>query len=159
MSAQSPCDKVGEEGRLLLKKATPAELDALCHCGAASLALVKPSGMSLPECFRQMNELRSLTIEKAQYIRFPEVLLELEGLEHLTMAFAPIATLPEEMWRMSALKSLNLRGTNINFLPDGLDFVETIDLRFIDFTKAEQDAIRAQYPQSAIYFSAPCRCF
>ncbi len=106
-----------------------------------------------------MQQLKEIKIEKSNMVSFPEVLLEMENLEAISFAFTPLNILHEDLWRIRGLKRLNLRGTNITTLPDGLDFVEEIDMRMIEFTKAEQDQLRVQYPQAAIYFSAPCKCY
>ncbi len=110
-------------------------------------------------CFREMKHVRELSIEKSRMTQFPQEILDMEGLETISFAFTPIANLPDDLWKLRNLKNINLRGTYVTSLPDGLEFVEVIDMRMIEFTKAEQDAIRAQYPESAIYFSAPCKCY
>jgi hypothetical protein len=153
------CDRINDEGILSLKAADHLAVQAVCQCEAEIIRFSKSTALQLYPCYSAMKQVRELSIEKSRMTQFPMEILEMDALEILSFAFTPIAHLPDDIWKLRNLKLLNLKGTKVNSLPDGLDFVELIDMRMIEFTKAEQDAIRAQYPQSAIYFSAPCKCY
>lgn len=153
-----PCGTVDEKGLLVLKKATYSDVEALCKCDITALHLLKYRANNLPPCIGTMKQLRQLKIENSAIQSFPVALLQMEGLESLSIAFSSVAVLPDDMWRMEGLRELNLRGTAISVLPEGLDFLEMIDMRMIALSKVEQNQLREQYPQAAIYFSAPCKC-
>ncbi len=97
-------------------------------------------------------------IEQLDLAVFPKGILEIEGLQELSLKHTGLAFLPEETSQLKSLKTLDLRGTNISSLPEGLEHLEIIDLRLTDINKADQDAIRNQYPQTKIFFSSPCNC-
>jgi Leucine-rich repeat (LRR) protein len=100
----------------------------------------------------------SLKIENAQLVKLPEGIMHFKELEELSFKHTGLPYLPEGINQLKALRRLDLRGTNINSLPKGLDHLERIDLRMTDLRKADQTAIRDQYPTIKIFFSPPCNC-
>ncbi len=158
-TAGAICSEVSEDGSLTWKSEAN-RLAALCDCSdLASLTIKNKSVIALPPCFGQMVNLRELDLKKTKLARFPVEILEMESLEHLSLAFTDITFLPENLWKLTALKKLDLRGTGITSLPQGLEHLEMIDFRLCELTQADQQFIRAQYPDIPVYFSSPCNCY
>lgn len=114
--------------------------------------------LNLPDCFSQLDSLKSLSFTKSEMPRIPEVVFDVPNLRRLDLTFTPLYILSAEIAGMKALRTLNLSGTFIQTLPDGLDHLESIDMRNIELNRETQKAIRAQYPDIDIYFSSPCKC-
>jgi len=155
-SEKNSCDRI-KNGTLTLRAEEIADLSYFCHCTIDQLKLKSGIFRDLPPCF-EGKRIESLHLEKIRPATFPDGILKLEGLKELSFRQTDLAFLPNEVSRLSSLKILDLRGTSISSLPEGLDHLYKIDLRLTELNKAEQEAIRAQYPKVKIYFSSPCNC-
>lgn len=152
----SPCDKV-RNGSLTLKAEKILDLSNFCECTISQLKIKSGIFSDLPPCF-EGKRIESLHLEKIRPATFPEGILKLKGLKELSFKQTDLVFLPNELSQLSSLKILDLRGTSISSLPEGLDHLHKIDLRLTELNKAEQEAIRDQYPNIRIYFSSPCNC-
>lgn len=158
-AAQSLCDKVDDEGVLRVKPKQWERLDEVCECThLIQLELKKLPLLKLPPCLANLQEIRSLDLTKTGLVTFPKVVLEMYSLEHLSIAHTGISFLPDEIADLPNLKTLDLRGTGVEVLPHGLEYLEMIDMRLIMISKAEQDTLRAQFPNTDIFLSSPCHC-
>lgn len=134
-------------------------LSNLCDCSEMqALSFKNFRHMSLPACLAANDHLTAISFSKNPIQRLPEGIERLKQLQKLDISFTEIVYLPEHISELSSLKTLNLRGTQIVSLPDGLEHLEKIDMRMIDINRADQTAIREQYPSVKIYFSSPCQC-
>jgi len=155
-SFQSPCSGV-KNGVLTLKGEEVGQLEAYCDCSLERLELKKALFIDFPACFEN-REVSSLSVENIDLAGFPRGILKLRDLQELSFKNTGLSFLPKGIARLRSLRTLDLRGTDINALPEGLDHLEKIDLRLTEINKSDQEAIRAQYPQTKIFFSSPCNC-
>jgi Leucine-rich repeat (LRR) protein len=153
---QKPCSGI-KNGFLSVKGDEVIGLRDYCDCSFESLAIKKAIFTDLPECFADKT-MNSLHIERLDLAVFPKGILKLKGLKELSFKHTGLSFLPNEISQLKSLRSLDLRGTNINALPEGLDHLKRIDFRMTELNRADQKAIRTQYPQLKIYFSSPCNC-
>jgi Leucine-rich repeat (LRR) protein len=155
----SPCGQLSDEGVLKLKPKDWERTSELCDCsGLIALSLRKSPLLKLPPCIVDLQQMRSLDLSKSAMATFPIELTQLYGLEEISIANTTIAFLPDEVADLPNLRVLDLRGTGIEDLPYGLDHLERIDMRLIMLSKAEQDELRARFPNTQIFFSSPCHC-
>ncbi|NEN23026.1 hypothetical protein G3O08_05870 [Cryomorpha ignava] len=164
---QSICERIDKNGKLQIKNTDLNNLGAICSCeNIRSLSFKKCNFVALPECVSTTKEcectanggVESISFSKANIQRLPEGLENFNNLQNLDLSFTDIVFLPEDLYQFYELKTLNLRGTGIVSLPDGLENLEMIDMRMIDLSRDDQEAIYAQYPEVKIYFSSPCQC-
>lgn len=157
--AENPCNRVSQEGSLKVKKSDLSNLSAICDCETIEhLDFKKTPVVRLPDCFGDLDKLKTATFRKSALNRLPEDLYGMASLEALDLSFTDFAILPRGILTIPNLKILNLRGTSITSLPDGLEHLQKIDMRLIDMNKNQQEAIRERYPKLNIYFSSPCSC-
>lgn len=157
--AENPCDRVSQEGSLKVKKSDITNLSAICDCEIIEhLDFKKTTVVRLPNCFGNLDKLKTATFRKSALNRLPEDLYGMASLEELDLSFTDFAILPQGILTIPNLKVLNLRGTTITSLPNGLEHLQKIDMRLIEMNKNQQEAIRDQYPKLNIYFSSPCSC-
>lgn len=155
-STQPDCSEI-KRGSLSLKGEEVLSLGNYCGCSFESLTVRRASVINLPHCFSEKT-ITDLSIEYAELASLPEGILAMRSLEELSLKHTGLSFLPEKINQLKALRRLDLRGTNISSLPKGLDHLERIDLRMTDLKKADQTAIRDQYPTIKIFFSPPCNC-
>lgn len=156
---QSICDRVDKNGKLQIIDADLNNLGSICNCdNIRSLSFKKCSYVALPVCRLANDGIESISFSKTNIQRLPDGLQNFVNLQDLDLSFTNIVFLPDDFYQFYALKTLNLRGTAIVSLPDGLENLEMIDMRMIDLSRDEQDAIYAQYPEVKIFFSSPCQC-
>jgi adenylate cyclase len=153
---QNPCTKV-KNNTLKLKGEDIFDLSDYCDCTFDELKIKNAIISELPKCFEE-KEINSLVLENIQPTTFPKGISELTSLTLLSFKNTELAFLPNEIAELKSLRELDLRGTRISHLPEGLDHLKKIDLRLTELNKAEQEAIRSQYPNTKIYFSSPCNC-
>ena len=156
---QSICDRIDKNGKIQIVDADLNNLNSICSCeNIKSLSFKNCSFVALPVCLSANGAIESISFSKTNIQRLPEGLKDFANLQNLDLSFTNIVYLPEDFYQLYALKTLNLRGTAIASLPDGLENLEMIDMRMIDLSRDEQEAIKAQYPEVKIFFSSPCQC-
>jgi Leucine-rich repeat (LRR) protein len=155
-SVSDPCKSISK-GKLILKKKHAVPLLDYCECEFHELVVKNIKFSSLPKCLFK-GGLKKLSLENTGLVKFPGELLKLLHLESLSLKSNSISTIPSELSRLTELKRLDLRQSSITSLPQSLGHVERIDLRNMDFSRGEQNAIREQYPNVKIFFSSPCNC-
>lgn len=157
--SSNPCQAIIKKGVLTLKRVEEFEKIQWCECADFTKVVFKKIHVSsIPLCLSANENITSLSFSKTQIQRLPQGIENLTNLESLNLSFTKMVFLSEEIQKLTHLKFLNLRGTEITVLPPGLEHLETIDMRMIEMTGAEQELLRNQYPEVKIYFSSPCNC-
>lgn len=165
--AVKPCDNISKKGSIRIYGQDVSVLNELCSCNELTKISFKDIGqLNIPICLSTDKEcvctananLTTLSFSKTAIQRLPAGIEEMKQLEELDISFTNIAYLPDYIVKLTGLQNLNLRGTKIVSLPEGLENLDTIDMRMIDLNRRDQEAIREQYPSVKIYFSSPCQC-
>jgi len=153
---KNPCERI-KNGTLKLKGEDASDLSDFCDCNFDELKVKNAILFDFPKCFAG-KKINSLVLENIQPATFPNGITKLEEVKLLSFKNTALTFLPNEVAELQSLRELDLRGTQISRLPEGLDHLVKIDLRLTELNKAEQEAIRDQYPNIKIYFSSPCNC-
>lgn len=159
VSGQNPTICADFQTSIRLKKGQDGIISDVCACDSIlELDLSHLKINSLPDCLFNLTGLRALNLSKTSIREIPAEIVKLESLELLDVSNTAVEMLPECLGALPNLKTLILKGTNVNVLPKGLENLKKIDLRYIDFTREEQRALRDQYPNAQIFLSSPCHC-
>jgi Leucine-rich repeat (LRR) protein len=158
LKGQSFCDE-NRQGQVVVSPKSKVELDAICECKSISnLWIKKMLVINLPACFLDLEALTALSFSKSEMSRVPDEVLQMKNLASLDFSYTPIYVLPQEIAGMSNLVSLDLKHTFVETLPEGLEHIQTIDMRYVEMSIETQRALKAQYPNIVFYFSSPCNC-
>lgn len=158
-SSELDCSDIDADKGLRITKKNISVLDDVCNCAELKrLTFKKVPVLRLPQCLIEMDSLQTLSFEKSPIRTIPETVLEMQQIETLDLSYTHLYVLPDAIANMPNLRYLNVSGTHISILPEGLDHLARIDMYNVEMTRAEQKALRAQYPQTEIYLSSPCKC-
>lgn len=142
------------KGKITIKN---EQVGSLCPCEFERLKVKNRDNFELTECL-QAKPLVVLSIVKTPLDHFPEGITAIKSLKKISLKFTGIAALPDDIANLQSLEELDLRGTEVKTLPSGLRHLKKIDLRMVDLSKNQQQALREQYPEIKIFFSSPCNC-
>lgn len=152
--SKSQCPFSVKDGTIIVVGDQMTSSQRLCDCDFDRLIIRRSSHLYIPDCL----DLKEFKLTKTHIPVFPRFFRDQTNLEKLTLRFAGLDSVPSALSRLESLRELDLRGNELTTLPQGLDQVRRIDLRFNPIDKREQEALRARYPQAQIFFSSPCNC-
>lgn len=115
-----------------------------------------------PDTLGKLVNLQVLHLSKNRIESLPRELGDNVNLTILDINQNMLTMIPPQIGKLKKLKYLDLWSNDISIFPEEFKDIagnlQTLDLRVIIIPYTEQNKIRAELPNTTIYFSPPCHC-
>lgn len=115
----------------------------------------------LPDSISRLKNLQFFACSKTGLETVPASIGQLSNLKYINLSQNEIPTLPYEFGNLINLEYADFWDNNLDNFPGSmqqLTKLKKLDLRNIIISRAKQDGLQQQIPNTKIYFSAPCNC-